>query len=900
MAADVNIEACLEGLKTRLSRMRGGFVGGLGLHRAGRLRVCRGLVALLFFTVVLAAPVQEEPPQRIEEVRIVGNRRIPESTILYYIQTKENDPYNEQQILRDFRNLLNTNFFSDARVLLQEGETGYIVIFEVNERPLIRAIEYQGMKSFKESDVLERFRDMKVGLTRDSPFDEAKLPKARQALRLLLELNGRPLGTVDIEVEPITSSSVKIIFKIDEGPKVRIGKIDFVGNTVFTDEELRDALELNKERGLISLFKGQDKYIPDRLEYDLQVNLLGKYREKGYMMAKVGEPKVEIVEGPRGLLLGFRKTKQQYYVTVPIEEGEQFRIGKFEVTGLQTFSPEMVKKGFGLKEGDILNYKRLKDATEELKKLYSTLGFLDMDALPDINPNLEKKTVDITINVTEGKRYIVNQINFVGNTKTRDKTLRREFLLEEKQEFDGKLLDLSIRRLNQLGFLEKIEEDDYEVIKRPDEGEVDVLVKVKEQSQQSIGVTGGVSGISGSFFGVNYSTNNFRGRGEQIDVQVLTGTRTFNYMFSYTQPYFLDTRMSLGMSIYNQRIRYDTYALYFGLISPDDNIPLYTQRTRGFSISSSYPLGRWMRGGLSYTFQNIKIDEISGVFEDFALNQLIGFTPGGNVEDARKGIFRSEITPSFIINTKNAYFGATDGSLLRVEVPIAGGPLGGTFNLIRPYVEYQLFRPDRILSGGRNTFAFRIRATHIIPYGKLPDGGPMTAPFFERIFTGGEFSLRGFDLRSVSPWAITRAPLLDSSGNPLIDPATGLPTISEQLIPVGGDTSLLATAEYRIPIAGPVQVVAFMDFGTATVLREKNLVLFGPRTSIDLLENTNDVWRMSVGGEFQFIMPMINQPFRLIFGYNPLRMTAPVVYNGIEWTLRDVKTNFTFSVGYNF
>ena len=170
--------------------MRCSISGG---ERVGRRRTVLLLILLAWAGQTLfAAQAQaqaDEPPQRIEEIRIVGNRRIPESSILFYIQSKENDPYNEQQILRDFRNLLNTDFFSDARVLLEKGDTGYIVIFEVTERPLVRDIVYEGMKSFKESDVLEKFRDMKVGLSRDSAFDPAKLPKARQALRLLLEMN---------------------------------------------------------------------------------------------------------------------------------------------------------------------------------------------------------------------------------------------------------------------------------------------------------------------------------------------------------------------------------------------------------------------------------------------------------------------------------------------------------------------------------------------------------------------------------------------------------------------------------------------------------------------------------------------------------------------------------------
>ncbi len=858
------------------------------------------LSAVLILAALAQAQTPGEPPQRIEDIRIVGNRRIPESTILYYVQTKENDPYNEQQILRDYRNLLNTNFFTDAKVMVEEGETGAIVIFEVKERPLIRALAYQGMKSFKESDVLEKFRDMRVGLTVDSPFDESKLPRARKALRSLLELNGKPLGTVDVQVEPITASSVKLTFVIDEGPKVRIGSIRFEGNTVLTDEELRDALKLNKERGPIVLFKGHDKYIPDKLEYDVQVNLLAKYREKGYIYAKAGDPKVEIVEGPRGLLLGFRKTQQQYYITIPIEEGEQFRIGKFDIVGVQTFDKEVVRRGYLLQEGDIVNYTQLKESTDKLKELYSTLGFLDMNALPDINPDLQAKTVDITINVTEGKRYIVDQINFAGNTKTRDKVLRREFLLEEKQEYNGKLLEYSILRLNQLGFFEEIKEDDYEVIKRPEVSEVDILVKVKERSQQSIGLTGGVSGISGSFFGINYQTNNFRGRGERIDVQLLTGTRTSNYLFSYTQPYFLDTRLSLGLSVFNQRYRFDTYTAFFGLISPDNNIPLYTRKSSGFTVSGSYPLGRWTRGGLRYSLQNIKIDDVNDIFRDFAFNQLIGFTPGGSLEDARKGIIRSEITPTYIYNSKNSYFTATQGSELSVEVPVSGGPLGGTFNLIRPYVEFQNFRPDRLLSGGRNTFAFRVMLMHIIPYGNLPNGEPMTAPFFERIFSGGEFSLRGFDIRSVSPWAFVKAPLLDEAGNPIIDPSTGLPSISEQILPVGGDTSALVTGEYRVPLVGPLQLTGFVDFGTSTVLRKENLVLFGPNTAIDLLEDTNNIWRMSTGAEVQFLLPVINQPFRLIFAYNPLRLDTHVTFSGIRFPLREPGTNMKFTVGYNF
>ena len=864
-------------------------------------------MALLVLSAVSSwAPAQVNQPIQllegapIEEIRLVGNRRIPESTIHYYIQSREEMIFDEQRALLDYKTLLNTNFFDDAKVKRMDGETGVILIFEFTERPLIRTVEYEGMKSFKESDVLEKFRDLRVGLSVDSTFDPSNLPLARRAIKGLLDENGRPLGRVEVETEHITSTSEKIVFKIDEGPKVRIGNIDFEGNTVFSDDELGKALELTKPRGLMSIFKGQDKFIKNKIEYDLQLNLIERYREVGHIFARAGEPDARIVEAPKGLLIGFRKTKQQYYLTIPIEEGEQYFWNNFEIEGLDSFDEDVVKAAYDIVPGEVVNYVALREASDELKKAYSTSGYLDMVVIPNLDADRDNKTVDVRLQVDEGKQYLVNRIDFGGNTKTRDKVLRREFLLEEQQLFNGTSLDWSVLRLNQLGFFEPIEEADYEVIKRPSEGEVDILVTVEEKSQQSIGVSGGVSGISGSFFGINYQSNNFRGLGQRIDVQLSTGTRTSNYTLSFTEPYFRDSRISLGLSVFNQRYRFDTFTAFAGQIAESDNIQLFTRNTSGFTASAGYPIWRWTRLDMSYRLETIRIEDIDEGFSDFALNQLVGFTPGGSPEDARKGIIRSEITPRLTYNTKNQVFNATQGTQLSLSAPIAGGALGGTFNLIRPTLEYQKFFPDTFLSGGRNTLALRVQMSHILPYGNLPAGDPMAIPFFERIFSGGEFTLRGFDLRSVSPWAVTRSPSLDGSGNPIIDPATGLPSITESPIPVGGDTTMILTAEYRVPIVGPLQVTGFVDFGTATIVKKDNLRIFGPNTEVTLQEQTNNVWRASTGAEMQFLMPVVNQPFRLIFAYNPLIMDTSIVSRGQRFPLREPERNVKFTVGYTF
>ncbi|MBI4455871.1 MAG: outer membrane protein assembly factor BamA [Acidobacteria bacterium] len=858
-------------------------------------RVVR-LFALILMVAYGSAAWGQQQTQVIEDVRLVGNRRIPEDTIRFYIQTKKGDQYNEDRLRLDHRGLWNTNFFSDVQVLVEEGKTGPIVIFRVAERPLIRSITYEGIKSFKESDILEKLKERKVGLSVDSAFDEAKLPQARRVIEDLLKQNGRPLGAVTFEVEPITQSAVKITFKIDEGAKVRIGDIQFEGNTVFPDGKLRDDLKLTKERGLIPIFKGTDKYQEEKLEYDANVNLMDLYRENGYINARIGTPSVEIKEGPRGMTPLFRKTKQQFYIRIPIQEGEQYRFSSFDMTGVQQFKKEDIMRLFGFKPGDLVNIKRWRKQTEELTKLYESRGYLDMEAIPEFNPDNEKKTVALTITVNEGRAYVVNRIDFSGNTKTKDKVMRREMFLEEQQIFNGKLLELSVVRLNQLGFFQKVEERDYEVNKNPQTGEVNVTVNVKEQSQQSIGLTGGVSGISGSFIGVNYTTNNFRGLGQRIEVDILTGTRTTNFTFAFTEPYFRDTKVSLGFSVFNQRLRFDTFSTFLTL-NPSDNIQLFTQHSTGFTLTGSYPIRNFTRLGLGYSLQNISIADIDSRFQNFALNQFIFTAPGGEEERALKGIIRSELTPTYVVNTKNAFFNASAGSSFTVSVPIAGGPLGGDFDIIKPSLEYQKFWCIKNCgSGGRyHVIAFRGFLETVLPYAKTPG-----VPFFERLFSGGENLLRGFDIRSVSPFAILSTPAVDSNGSPVINPNTGLPLIQTNLTPVGGDSLVNLTAEYRIPIVGPLGLAAFIDVGNSSVLQKNKLGVFGKTTTLSLLSGTNNVIRSSVGAEIQFLLPVINAPFRLIFAYNPLILDTTTIINGVQVPLREQRKGIRFTIGQTF
>lgn len=856
-------------------------------------------LALCLFAAIIGidptAFAQQTQRPTIERIDVRGNRRVPEDTIRFYIQNRPGDIFDPGRLELDLRALYKANFFETIEIDERDGDTGKIVTFVVKEKPLIRQIVYEGAKSFTESNILEHFKTRKVGLTVDSQYDPAKIRMAERALKDLLEQNGKPLGTVRSEIETLPPSSVRVRFIIEEGPKVRIGQIKFVGNKVYSDGELKNALKLTKERSLIPIFKGTDKYHRGKLEADIEMNLKKFYKEHGYMQVQVGEPIPRIFEGSRGFVPMFRKTKQQFYVEIPIDAGEQYRLANLTIKDCTLFKTEVMERAIGVKKGDIFNYKKVQDAIEQIKKLYGNLGYINWASIPNVDFDEKNKTINLTLTFVEDKQFFVNRITFSGNTKTRDKVIRREFVLEERNVFSSYLLDTSVQRLNQLGFFDRIEEKDYEVKPNDKTKLVDVSVKLKEKSQQSIGLTGGVSGISGSFLGLNYVTNNFLGKGESLEFSVTGGTRTTDFVVSFTEPYFMDTRTTLGISVFNQRFRFDTFTI-FGFTDFVTGRPseLFTRRTTGATVTASRPLGRsWWRLGASYSYQKIGIGRIAPGYETFALGQLLGFAPGGDEKAALKGIIRSEFTPMLSYNTTNHYFSPTQGSSLTLSVAVAGGFLGGDFNMIRPAVEYRKFFPDRWLSGRRNTIGFRLLGEYVQAYGNS------TVPFFDRFFVGGETTIRGFDIRSISPMAISSTPIRDSLGNAIIDLNNGLPRIDRSIISIGGDTLGIFNSEYRIPIAGPLSVSAFYDVGISSVSRPKGLGNFGTST-IELLSSTNHVVRGSTGVEIQFLLPVVSAPFRLIFAYNPHTFDGIVTVGTIPIHAREPRKDIKFTIGRSF
>src|SRR5437870_646240 len=583
------------------------------------------LTVIIFISpLFLAAPTRAQTGQRlVEEVDITGNRRLRRDDILYYVQTRPGDPYNPAQVERDLQTILSLGFFDKVgtRVYTEDAPRGGVrVIFEVKELPIIRDIQFEGLHSVSESDVLKTFRERRVGVSKEAIYDPVKVRNAIRVMKEMLAAKGHPNAVIAEGREQVSSTSVAITFQVTEGPRVRIADIQFAGSKVFKSGKLRDQMKYVKEAGLFSRLREQDILDRQKLDYDLH-RVDNYMRSKGYLTARHGGP---VIEGLGRRRTGFpilplpflSSTDDTIRITVPIIEGKLFRLGDMKIEGNSIFSEAVIKSVIGLQKGDIANGEAISKALyENLKKAYGGQGFIQYTA--EVNPTYkdnpqkpDEGIADFEITIDEGKQFTLRRLEFTGNTFTRDNVLRREVLINEGDIYNQNLFEYSIVRLNQLGYFNPIDKDkDADYRTNEEEGLVDVTLKVSEKGRQEISFNGGVSGIGGSFFGLHYSTNNLFGRGEVLSVDMAAGNRQRTFQFSFTEPYIKNRPITAGFSLfaYSQKFFGEGTALsqnlsaqqgLFGSAIDFFNTSaenLFTRDSIGATLFASTPLSEFYR-----------------------------------------------------------------------------------------------------------------------------------------------------------------------------------------------------------------------------------------------------------------------------------------------------------------
>src|SRR5689334_23145603 len=339
------------------------------------------------YLAILEPPASTGQNVPVEQVNIRGNRRIPESTVKIWIGTREGDPYNPAQLDRDVRALYAQGHFDDVKVYAEDGPRGgKVITFEVRERPLLLDIKYEGLKSLQQSNILEEFRKRSVGLSKESQYDPVKVRRAATVIKELLANEGRPEAKVEPQIEQISATAVALTFKVEEGPRFRVADIEFEGNKIYSNGKLRSQMKLVKQMGLFTTFSSKDIYHKEKLEADLDRLRVLVYADNGYLKARFGEPRVEEV-GKVGSWIPIVGHKGQgLKIVIPVDEGRQYHAGDIKVEDNTEFTADEIKAIIGLKPGDVVRgYSVINKGIENLKKIYGARGYIQFNAVPDMN-----------------------------------------------------------------------------------------------------------------------------------------------------------------------------------------------------------------------------------------------------------------------------------------------------------------------------------------------------------------------------------------------------------------------------------------------------------------------------------------------------------------------------------
>ena len=841
-------------------------------------------------------PPEGTPPLlRNVEVRFPtqGNvSSVDYQTYLYYMEVRNHVslpsqgkwvPYTgeiEDIILADFHRLWDTGFLDDLWIeVIDEpygnGVLGKRVIYNFEERERVKIVTFEGSDEVDRGDIDTAMRENGLSIRLDSFLDLGMVRRVKGLLQFMFSDKGYQFAEIDHELTDLAGGpkTVQLTFHMDEGPKVFVDEITFVGNEEMSERTLRGKMKNTKERWWFSWITGRGTYKEAQFEEDAE-RIIAHYRDEGYIDAQVGQPVLEYLE------VSEDGTSRDLRLRIPIEEGERYRLGEVDFDGNEVVPDSGLKQIFtNLEPGVYYSEDDVRKGFEAARELYGSLGYYEMTLFPDLRPRTRPAedvngngdgdgesaaeerpiridgapVVDVTIRVQEGDQYFVNRITFVGNETTHDQVIRRELQLVERGVFNTEGMKYSVRRLNQLGFFEPLEESDVEITKLDGaDNEVDLTFNLTETNLNQLTFGAGMSQFDGFFGQLSFQTSNFLGRGETLGIGIQSGSRVRDINLTFTEPFLFNRNMSGSVNLFSRRIEW---------------IGSFTEESIGTNLTVGWPLALFTRFFMSYSYEESQVTDINPVFTNDP--DLLSFNPF--FQDAlllgtggRRTI--SKVTPMLRMNTVDHPIFPSRGTSYSAGIELAG--LGGNTRFLKPTLEGIWYIPHM----SRTTVGLRAQ------YRSLSASDPNQIPVFERLWLGGEYSVRGFDIRRIGP---TLSDINPFRVNPETGEEEGIPEDSYQgRTTMGGNKSLLFNAEYQVMIVSMVRIIAFYDAGQVQD--------FGNRFALD-------DFKTSTGVELRFFMPMLNIPFRLIYAWNAQR---DGVYN--DRLQAQEKTVFRFAVGTTF
>lgn len=721
----------------------------------------RILISALLAAQLLVCPAlssaQPEPvaaatvgADTVTAVKITGNRRIEAPVIMRAVRVKAGDPLDPEKVDADLRAIYQLGHFSDVQAQTSAADGGVVLEYVVQEKPIVREIKIEGAKELTTEKVREA-----VEIKPNSIFSQKDLQKSVKKVKKLYADEGYYLAEVSGDISKRSETELHVIFRIKEGEKVLIRSIDFDGDQAMSDKKLKKAMETS-EKWIFSWLTGAGTYKEEVLKNDAAL-LTELYMNNGYINVKIGEPRVELLPDRKGLK-----------VTIGITEGEQYRIGTLGFKGELLEDQEVLAARLKEKTGELFSRSNLRADIFSLTDYYADKGYAFANATPLTKLNPENRTIDITFEMEKGEKVTIDRINIAGNTKTRDKVVRRELRLDEGELYSSTALKRSKQNLMNTGFFE---EANLVTVKGGASDKLDLNVEVKEKPTGTFSIGAGYSSLDGIIGQGSVQQANFLGLGLKMTVAASFGSKSQTYNLGLTDPYFMDSKWTLGGDIYRNERQYLDY----------------TRRATGGDIKAGYPLSDTLSTFWLYKYEEKEIFDESPELRNNITN--------GIVLAPEKTSTTSAIIGSLTRNTTDYRLDPSTGMMNQLSIEYAG--LGGTNRYVKYLTEHTLFHP--MLWGVGS-----VRGT----LGYIQEMGGKEIPIDEKFYLGGISSLRGYSPRTVSPYKTATVPT---------DNVTGLLDYTDSRVYLGGDVQAVLNAEYSFPLlkeAG-LKGVVFFDAGNA-------------------------------------------------------------------------------------
>ncbi|MBP6941532.1 MAG: outer membrane protein assembly factor BamA [Syntrophorhabdaceae bacterium] len=649
-------------------------------------------ILLSLWILALSTPLFAADAERIAKIEVTGNERIDTAFIMNNIKTKEREAYNLDKLREDMKNIYKTGFFSDVQINVQDTDAGKAVTFVVIERPPIKSIYLSGNKKIKTSDITEKLK-----IKTNTVLNIERIKESMDEIKKLYSTKGYYATRVSYDIEYGEAYDVTVNFTIDEPAQAYVRKVSFTGNKTFKDGKLKDYMR-TREKGILSWFTGSGILDDEALEDDRK-NLEAFYHDHGYLRVKVGIPDIKISQDGKSI-----------NISIPIEEGNVYTIGTVNFEGDIIFDTAELIRNLKSRTGRTFSSMAYQEDILNLVDLYQDKGYAFCDVTPLTLLDDDARKVNLTFNITKGKEIYFNRINILGNTKTRDKVIRRELKFAEGDRFSATNLKASKKKLKNTTFFK---ETDMKLVRteEPDKVNVDLSVEEKPTGSLSLGI--GYSTSDNIILTGNVSQENFFGTGRKVYLDAALSSVTQEYRLTFVEPYIFDLNLSTGLSIFDYTRILDTY----------------DYEKKGGSVVLTRPLTDDIKVGTRYRY------EVTDVYN-------ISSEATKDIWDQRGTSSTSAVSLSLMKNTIDDILNPSKGVNSDITVEASGGPFGGSNYFYKVTGFYGQYIP-----AGFWDSSFFVRGTGgiIRPY------GGKELPLYEKFYVGGLNSVRGFRFGEAGP-----------------------------------------------------------------------------------------------------------------------------------------------------